>query len=135
MAKCRICKLEVLDETEVCPLCRSILEPTDAVENMYPNVRRKIRRLKLISNIYLFLAVCLEAALICINIVTTSQIWWSVITGLALFYFHLVLRYAILGQGTILPGYLALSAGITVSVVLFGIMIFNKVEKTFMDTV
>ena len=46
-----------------------------------------------------------------------------------------VLRYAILGQGTILPGYLALSAGITVSVVLFGIMIFNKVEKTFMDTV
>ena len=98
MAKCRICKLEVLDETEVCPLCRSILEPTDAVENMYPNVRRKIRRLKLISNIYLFLAVCLEAALICINIVTTSQIWWSVITGLALFYFHLVLRYAILGK-------------------------------------
>ena len=98
MAKCRICKLEVLDETEVCPLCRSILEPTDAVENMYPNVRRKIRRLKLISNIYLFLAVCLEAALVCINIVTTSQIWWSVVTGLAFFYFYLVLRYAILGK-------------------------------------
>lgn len=98
MAKCRICKLEVLDETEVCPLCRSILEPTDAVENMYPNVRRKIRRLKLISNIYLFLAVCLEAALVCINVVTTSQIWWSVVTGLAFFYFYLVLRYAILGK-------------------------------------
>ena len=46
-----------------------------------------------------------------------------------------VLRYAILGQGTIMPGYLALSAGITVAVVLFGVMIFNKVEKTFMDTV
>ena len=46
-----------------------------------------------------------------------------------------VLRYALLGQGTIMPGYLALSAGITIAVVLFGIMIFNKVEKTFMDTV
>ena len=46
-----------------------------------------------------------------------------------------MLRYAILGQGTILPGYLALSWGITIAVVLFGIMIFNKVEKTFMDTV
>ena len=46
-----------------------------------------------------------------------------------------VLRYALLGQGTIMPGYLALSAGITLAVVLFGIMIFNKVEKTFMDTV
>ncbi len=46
-----------------------------------------------------------------------------------------VLRYAILGQGTIMPAYLALSWGITIAVVLFGIMIFNKVEKTFMDTV
>ena len=46
-----------------------------------------------------------------------------------------VLRYAILGQGTIMPGYLALSWGVTIAVVLVGIMIFNKVEKTFMDTV
>ena len=46
-----------------------------------------------------------------------------------------MLRYAILGQGTIMPGYLALSWGITIAVVLVGIMIFNKVEKTFMDTV
>ena len=46
-----------------------------------------------------------------------------------------LLRYAILGQGAVMPGYLALSGGVTVAVVLFGIMIFNKVEKTFMDTV
>lgn len=46
-----------------------------------------------------------------------------------------MLRYAILGQGTIMPVYLAISAVITIIVVLFGIMIFNKVEKTFMDTV
>ena len=46
-----------------------------------------------------------------------------------------MLRYAMLGQGTIMPGYLALSWGITIAVVLLGIMIFNKVEKTFMDTV
>lgn len=46
-----------------------------------------------------------------------------------------VIRYAILGQGTVMPGYLVLSAVITVLVMLVGIMIFNKVEKTFMDTV
>lgn len=46
-----------------------------------------------------------------------------------------VFRYAVLGQGAILPGYLALSAGITAAVVILGVMIFNKVEKTFMDTV
>lgn len=46
-----------------------------------------------------------------------------------------VLRYAVLGQGTIMPGYLALSWAVTIVVVILGIMIFNKVEKTFMDTV
>lgn len=46
-----------------------------------------------------------------------------------------VFRYAVLGQGTIMPGYLALSWLITIFVVVVGIMIFNKVEKTFMDTV
>lgn len=46
-----------------------------------------------------------------------------------------VFRYAVLGQGSIMPGALALSCVITVLVLAFGIMIFNKVEKTFMDTV
>ena len=44
-------------------------------------------------------------------------------------------RYAVLGQGTIVPAYVALSWGITILVTLFGVMVFNRVEKTFMDTV
>ena len=46
-----------------------------------------------------------------------------------------VFRYALLGQGTIIPGYLALSWAVTILVAIFGVMIFNKVERTFMDTV
>lgn len=46
-----------------------------------------------------------------------------------------VFRYAVLGQGTIEPLFLAISWGITVFVAVFGIMLFNKVERTFMDTV
>ena len=44
-------------------------------------------------------------------------------------------RYAVLGQGVIMPQYLALSVIITIAIVIIGIIIFNKVEKTFMDTV
>jgi len=44
-------------------------------------------------------------------------------------------RYAILGQGTITHQYLILSWIITLLSALFGIMLFNRVEKTFMDTV
>lgn len=44
-------------------------------------------------------------------------------------------RYAVLGVGSVMPGYLAISGAVTILLLLFGIMIFNKVEKTFMDTV
>ena len=46
-----------------------------------------------------------------------------------------VFRYALLGQGTIVPWALAWSWAFTLIVAIFGIMIFNRVEKTFMDTV
>ena len=44
-------------------------------------------------------------------------------------------RYAVLGVGAVMPGYLAISGAVTIVVLILGIMIFNKVEKTFMDTV
>lgn len=46
-----------------------------------------------------------------------------------------VFRYAILGQGTIDYLFLAISWVFTILVLVFGIMVFNKVERTFMDTV
>lgn len=46
-----------------------------------------------------------------------------------------VFRYAILGQGEIVPIALIWSVVFTIVVAVFGIMIFNKVEKNFMDTV
>ena len=46
-----------------------------------------------------------------------------------------LIRFAVLGRGTIVPAYLALSWAITALVAVFGVMLFNHVEKTFMDTV
>ena len=46
-----------------------------------------------------------------------------------------MMRYAILGEGTLHWGYYGLSWFITIAVAILGIMIFNKVERTFMDTV
>jgi lipopolysaccharide transport system permease protein len=44
-------------------------------------------------------------------------------------------RYAFLGSGSFSVHQLLYSVGFTIVVLLFGIIIFNKVEKTFMDTV
>ena len=46
-----------------------------------------------------------------------------------------VFRFALLGQGTIVPWALVWSWGFTLLVAVFGVMVFNRVEKTFMDTV
>ena len=46
-----------------------------------------------------------------------------------------LLRYIVLGNGTVQLIPYVVSVTITILVLLFGIMIFNKVEKTFMDTV
>ena len=46
-----------------------------------------------------------------------------------------IFRYAVLGQGTIDYLFLAISWAFTLVVLIFGIMVFNKVERTFMDTV
>ena len=63
MSRCKQCNVEILDETERCPLCHSVLEKTVEVENMYPNVRTMTRRLALLSRIYLFVAILVEALL------------------------------------------------------------------------
>ncbi|MBE5958664.1 MAG: ABC transporter permease [Lachnospiraceae bacterium] len=46
-----------------------------------------------------------------------------------------VFRYGILGQGSVEPLYLGISWIVTIALTLLGIMLFNKVERTFMDTV
>ena len=45
------------------------------------------------------------------------------------------IKVMFLGQGTVIPAYMALSVGVTVLLLLSGVLVFNKVEKTFVDTV
>lgn len=98
MSRCKQCNVEILDETERCPLCHSVLEKTVEVENMYPNVRMMTRRLALLSRIYLFVAILVQALLIYLNVLSDSEMFWSAIPVLAMLYGYLVLRYAILGK-------------------------------------
>lgn len=44
-------------------------------------------------------------------------------------------RYAVLGKGTVVLASITLSWIITITVMLFGIIVFSRVEKNFMDTV
>lgn len=45
------------------------------------------------------------------------------------------IKYSILGQGQFSWIWLAYSVGVTIILLIFGLMLFNKVQKSFMDTV
>ena len=98
MGKCRNCCIEILDETEFCPLCKSVLEHSGEFENMYPDARVAMRKMLFFSRIYLFCSIIAGIVLLTINIVFESKIWWSAICGLGLLYSYIVLRYAIIGR-------------------------------------
>lgn len=44
-------------------------------------------------------------------------------------------RYAFTGNGTFSPFYLIVSFIITIVILIIGVLVFNRVEKTFMDTI
>jgi hypothetical protein len=97
MSRCKNCNLEILDETDRCPLCNSVLEYTVDVENMYPDVRVNSRRFMLFTRIYLFCDILVTAILVYINITSFSGAVWCIIPALIFLYGYLVLRYAVLG--------------------------------------
>ena len=114
MSKCRQCNIEVLDETERCPLCNTVLDETEEMENMYPDIRVKTRKLVFFSRVYLFLAVVIEIILINICMLTEVQSLVYIISGLVLLFGYIVIKYAILGTS----GYIAKTVVLTVIAVI-----------------
>lgn len=114
MSKCRQCNIEVLDETERCPLCNTVLDETVEMENMYPDIRVKTRKLVLFSRIYLFLAVVTEIILINICMLSEVQSLVYIISGFVLLFGYIVIKYAILGTS----GYIAKTVVLTVIAVI-----------------
>lgn len=98
MSRCRNCNVEILDESEVCPLCHSVLEQTEELENMYPDARLKNQKLKFATRLYLFCALVLETGLVLLDFNGNNQVHWSILAGLGLLYVYTVLRYAVLGK-------------------------------------
>ena len=98
MSKCRNCNVEILDVTEFCPLCHSVLEQTEELENMYPDARLKTQKMKFVTRLYLFCALVVEFLLMVIDFHGENHVHWSILVGLGLLYVYIVLRYAVLGK-------------------------------------
>ena len=79
MSRCSHCGVEILDDTEHCPLCHNVLENTGRGRMTYPNVHHKIKKINFLFRLFLFLAIILAVAVVAANFVYHPETWWSVI--------------------------------------------------------
>lgn len=118
MSKCLRCKVNILDDAIMCPLCRGVLsreedtgemvrtEKSDGRDSgeaecryhsralMYPNVYPAIRRMQFIKRLVIFSSIVAESILLLINYLTYNGIKWSLVTGVGLAYACFTLVYS-----------------------------------------
>ncbi len=97
MRECKKCKVEILDDVKICPLCNSVLEIIGENHGTsgYPDVKLVSKKLSFVVRLYSFLAIIIEAALIIVNYLTFQGIWWSAISGISILYFYITLGYSL----------------------------------------
>lgn len=119
MSKCIKCGLEILDETERCPLCQHVLKKDSPGKRIYPDARPIVRKLRFFVNLVLFLSLIIACLLGYINWNVNPDFLWSVIVWLVLLYVNVVIRLAILGKN----GYMfkTISLIVTTILILWGI--------------
>ena len=100
MNKCKRCKVEIVDDTDVCPLCENIVTKDDEQQfNTYPNVRNRIRFVKRLVAITVYFLVVAEVVLCIIDYYTDYKIDWSMVTGICILYTIFTLEYSFNRRG------------------------------------
>lgn len=97
---CKKCGVRIMDDTEVCPLCRCVVERCSEGQagGRYPDIRLKERKLELLGRIILFLSIVAGAAAVWINYMQKTDVWWSIAVCGGLGYVQLVVLYFVKNQ-------------------------------------
>ena len=104
ISRCPNCNIILFHSGETCPLCHCVTQETEKEETdhiidlfgddaPYPDVEGRLRKLRLALRVILLIFVVAELLMILINKVTTVSYPWSFITGVALLYIYLSLKY------------------------------------------
>lgn len=106
MNKCVKCKIDVLDDAVMCPLCHRVLEQ-EGNENkevdganhgsrsvIYPDVEPAMRKLRMAIRIAVFASVLVEGIALLLNYLIDFDVKWSLVIGAALAYGCFTLIYS-----------------------------------------
>ena len=96
-----MCKVDILDKTDKCPLCNHVLEwDGSEKEDLYPNARIARRKYQFLENVFLFASIALWIVLFIIDYTTDPKYLWSFTAGLVIIFANVVLRLTILGKSS-----------------------------------
>ena len=96
-----MCGIEILDQTEHCPLCNHVLDgDASKGRKIYPDARIVTRKYQLLENIFLFASIVLWCILFAIDYLTDPEFLWSFTVGLVIIYANILLRLTILGKSS-----------------------------------
>lgn len=98
MSKCRNCGINVLDNTDRCPLCNQVLDENREGVDKYPNLVDASKKLRLACNIILFISIVLGCLLMYIDYITGDHMLWSLIVALLLFYLNTIMQITVAGK-------------------------------------
>ncbi|MEG2310739.1 MAG: DUF6320 domain-containing protein [Clostridia bacterium] len=98
MKKCKKCKVNIIDDTNICPLCKTILHSNSKNEisgyNTYPDITMSLDKYNLITRILILISIVCGISCIIINIYLPS-IPWSLISISGIFYLWITIPYSI----------------------------------------
>jgi len=94
-----MCKVEILDKTDKCPLCNHVLEwDGSEKDDLYPNARIQRRKYQFLENVFLFASIVLWIVIFAIDYITDPNNLWSFTVGLVILFANVLLRLTILGK-------------------------------------
>lgn len=97
MRLCKNCNVKVISDTNICPLCRTVLieNGEGIVEDTYPVIKTNIHKYNVITRIFLFLSIIFTVSTIVVNYITYNGFLWSIIAISSILYFWSIIAHAI----------------------------------------
>ena len=102
MNRCPRCKINIYDDTNVCPFCHRVLDEVEDEKEIserfrggasYPDIWTKQKRMRFALRLVLFLFIVAEICLVTVNLLVTPKYLWCILTGVVFVYSYAFLLY------------------------------------------
>ena len=98
MRRCKRCDILVADDTNLCPLCDSVLDGDEPGQNIYPRLEEEFHRFVLFKKIVYFIFVATGTLSVLVNYLTFRGFYWSIIVLGAIAYCLFTLNYTVMNR-------------------------------------